>query len=427
MKIPGLLVRPGRHIGVVPIRCGPCNLTRVITLKEVSWSHSFLVPLCSRRPPYIRAASPSYLHHHLTALTLTHSLTHPHVPYSLRRYQPIPTIPTEINMILTSTVKLTPRSPRTPRAPQTPRTLTRQLSAHGYRLREQLEGGNYGVIHIGMNKITREAVIIKELNAANPNRLFAIREADCMAALSHPHIVKLHDRIELEERLFLAMQLARGGDLHDHITLSAEGMLPVLEAKRIFVQLVLALDHMHKKHLVHLYVSSPSILSNLYILHRLTRARSLGLFRDLKPDNIFLDSNLNVLLGDFGLADRFKPKSRSLEARGGTLHYSAPESFIGTLVEGPELDVWSAGVVLYVMMRGRYPFWGETEGETAKAIMFTEPCWPEWFPSEAVDLLKRMLLKNPRQRISLSKIKRHPFIQREYRHCKRTAMVDDSE
>jgi len=60
-------------------------------------------------------------------------------------------------MILTSTVKLTPRSPRTPRAPQTPRTLTRQLSAHGYRLREQLEGGNYGVIHIGMNKITRDS------------------------------------------------------------------------------------------------------------------------------------------------------------------------------------------------------------------------------------------------------------------------------
>jgi len=159
-------------------------------------------------------------------------------------------------MILTTTVKLTPRTPRTPRAPQTPRTITRRLSAHGYKLREQLEGGNYGVIHVGVSKITREPVIIKELNAANPNREFALREGETMSALSHPHIVKLYDRVELDERLFLAMQLARGGDLHDHITLNAEGMLPVPEAKRIFAQLILALEHMHKKHLVHLYVST---------------------------------------------------------------------------------------------------------------------------------------------------------------------------
>jgi len=142
---------------------------------------------------------------------------------------------------------------------------------------------------------------------------------------------------------------------------------------------------------------------------------------------VFLDSNKNVLLGDFGLAERFKPKTRAMTARGGTLHYSAPESFLGSMVEGPELDVWSAGALLYVMMRGRYPFWGETEGETAKAILFTEPHWPEWFPSDGVDLLKKMLLKNPRQRISLSKVKRHPFIHREYRHCKRSVSLEDSD
>ena len=166
-------------------------------------------------------------------------------------------------MITTTSVKLTPRSPRTPRVPQTPRTITRQLSAHGYKLREQLDGGNYGVIHIAVSKATREPVIIKELNASNPNREFALREGDSMAALSHPHVVKLHDRVEIDERLFLVMQLARGGDLHDHITLNPDGMLSVSESKRIFAQLVLGLEHMHKRHVVHLYVLSLSLFLSL--------------------------------------------------------------------------------------------------------------------------------------------------------------------
>ena len=272
---------------------------------------------------------------------------------------------------------------------------------------------------MAVSKITREPVIIKELDASNPNREFALREADLMGALSHPHIVKLHDRVEIDDRLFLAMQLARGGDLHDHVIGSVNGMLSIAESKRIFAQLVLGLEHMHKRHIVHLYVLSLSLSLDVLFHQALSLTLSLSLsHRDIKPDNVFLDADKNVLIGDFGLSDRFKPKHRSMVARGGTIHYSAPESFIGSMVEGPELDVWSVGAVLYVMMRGRYPFWGETDGETAKAIMFTEPFWPEWFPADAIDLLKKMLVKNPRQRISMSKVKRHPFIQREVRHWK---------
>jgi serine/threonine protein kinase len=141
---------------------------------------------------------------------------------------------------------------------------------------------------------------------------------------------------------------------------------------------------------------------------------------DIKPENIFLDSDCNVLLGDFGLSVPFDPTGRSLKARAGTLHYAAPEAFLETNVRGPELDIWSAGVVLYVMLRGRYPFWRDDEHRTIRAILMSDPHWPEWFPTDAIDLLTKMLTKNPRHRISIAKLKRHPFVRDYIKSLTRT-------
>ena len=135
--------------------------------------------------------------------------------------------------------------------------------------------------------------------------------------------------------------------------------------------------------------------------------------RDIKPDNIFLDTDGNVLLGDFGLSVR-RPRSSKMVARGGTLHYSAPETFLGSRVWGPELDVWSAGVVLYVMMRGCYPFWADSDAGIAHSISFQDPDFPAYLPADAVDLMKRMLSKNPAQRITISQLKRHEFVRAEF-------------
>jgi len=137
---------------------------------------------------------------------------------------------------------------------------------------------------------------------------------------------------------------------------------------------------------------------------------------DIKPDNIFLDENHNVVLGDFGLSQRFEPRGGcGIEARYGTLYYSAPEALLGGRVFGPELDVWSAGAVLYVMLRGRYPFWGPSDDATVASICSDEPQWPAWFTPDAIDLLSRMMCKNASRRISISKVKRHPFIKDEIR------------
>lgn len=282
--------------------------------------------------------------------------------------------------------KLTPRAPATARVPDTPRATRTNLLSFGYKLGDRLDQGTYGVIHSGVHLQTKQPLIIKELAAYGYRRQVAAQEGQITSLAAHPFVVKLFDQVEIDDRLFLVMQYARGGDLHNRILSSPEGRMNVVETKRVFAQLILALSNLHKKNIVHI---------------------------DIKPENVFLDENNNVLLGDFGLSGVFKPKSRTFFPKAGTIHYAAPETIIGQSVEGPELDVWSAGVVLYTMLEGRYAFWGETDDDIASAVMFQDPTWSEHFPAEAIDLLKQMLTKNPRKRISISKIKKHPFIKFE--------------
>ena len=140
---------------------------------------------------------------------------------------------------------------------------------------------------------------------------------------------------------------------------------------------------------------------------------------DVKPDNVFLDADCNVQLGDFGLSRRFAGvrrgglHHRGLPARAGTLHYSAPETFVGQLVHGPELDVWSAGVVLYVMLCGVYPFWGTSDWFTKEKILSGTPSWPKSLPLEAIDLLTHMLTKSPNHRATIAQVKGHPWLVAE--------------
>jgi serine/threonine protein kinase len=179
---------------------------------------------------------------------------------------------------------------------------------------------------------------------------------------------------------------------------------------------------------------------------------------DLKPDNIFIDDCNNVKLGDFGLACHYDKHECRVLARPGTLHYSAPETFARHLhsfgfdaqsyfgamglevdpathcaiLNGPELDVWGLGVVLYVMQTGKYPFWGinrdhpEDQLPTIEAILCQEqPKWPVWIEPGCADLLMRIFNKNPRQRITIVEIKQHPWVRAEM--DRQMALVRETE
>lgn len=269
------------------------------------------------------------------------------------------------------------------RRPATPKKIT---SVGEFTVGEPFGEGNYGIIRLGRRK-DGEQVVIKELDVAEGSVLDDVRrEGNIMSLLDHELVISLYEQRLIGDRVFLVMEFAKGGDLLDLIMGSPNGRLPVEEAKRIFAQLVLATEYMHERGVIH---------------------------RDLKPDNIFLDDRHNIRVGDFGLSVLFSKDEPSLTARAGTLHYASPETFLGSKIYGPELDVWSIGVVLYVMMHGRYPFWGKNDTESAKAILSATPKYPRHFPIEAVQLLQAIFIKAPFQRVSISQIKKHPWIRGE--------------
>lgn len=180
------------------------------------------------------------------------------------------------------------------------------------------------------NDLTGEQVAVKILEKSQfkseQQRLHATREARLMKTLRHPNIVDVKDVLEDEHRILIIMENLTGGELFDYI--SNKGSLEEKEARRIFHQIVLAIHHCHEKQVVH---------------------------RDLKPENILLDSEKNVRVADFGFGNHWH-KDRHLTTYCGSPFYAAPEMVSGTPYIGPETDVWSLGVILYVLVCGRLPF-----------------------------------------------------------------------
>lgn len=134
--------------------------------------------------------------------------------------------------------------------------------------------------------------------------------------------------------------------------------------------------------------------------------------RDIKCENILLtgESHRKVLLADFGFATTYRPSVKSLNDSVGSLHYSAPEVLLFSSYEGPELDVWSMGVVLYAWCSGRLPFGGTTNEEISTRIITSSYFMQSCFGDLLKDLLAAMLEVDPKQRITMRGIRNHPWL-----------------
>uniref|UniRef100_A0A3P8YNV7 MAP/microtubule affinity-regulating kinase 3 n=1 Tax=Esox lucius TaxID=8010 RepID=A0A3P8YNV7_ESOLU len=243
-----------------------------------------------------------------------------------------------------------------------------------YRLLKTIGKGNFAKVKLARHILTGREVAIKiidktQLNPTSLQKLF--REVRIMKILNHPNIVKLFEVIETEKTLYLIMEYASGGEVFDYLV--AHGRMKEKEARAKFRQIVSAVQYCHQKHIVH---------------------------RDLKAENLLLDADMNIKIADFGFSNEFTMGNK-LDTFCGSPPYAAPELFQGKKYDGPEVDVWSLGVILYTLVSGSLPFDGQNLKELRERVLRGKYRIPFYMSTDCENLLKRFLVLNPAKRGTL--------------------------
>ncbi|XP_033967167.1 MAP/microtubule affinity-regulating kinase 3a isoform X1 [Pseudochaenichthys georgianus] len=243
-----------------------------------------------------------------------------------------------------------------------------------YRLLKTIGKGNFAKVKLARHILTGREVAIKIIDKTqlNPNSLQKLfREVRIMKILNHPNIVKLFEVIETERTLYLVMEYASGGEVFDYLV--AHGRMKEKEARAKFRQIVSAVQYCHQKHIVH---------------------------RDLKAENLLLDADMNIKIADFGFSNEFTMGNK-LDTFCGSPPYAAPELFQGKKYDGPEVDVWSLGVILYTLVSGSLPFDGQNLKELRERVLRGKYRIPFYMSTDCENLLKRFLVLNPTKRGTL--------------------------
>ncbi|XP_021429894.1 MAP/microtubule affinity-regulating kinase 3a isoform X16 [Oncorhynchus mykiss] len=252
-----------------------------------------------------------------------------------------------------------------------------------YRLLKTIGKGNFAKVKLARHILTGREVAIKIIDKTqlNPNSLQKLfREVRIMKLLNHPNIVKLFEVIETERTLYLVMEYASGGEVFDYLV--AHGRMKEKEARAKFRQIVSAVQYCHQKHIVH---------------------------RDLKAENLLLDADMNIKIADFGFSNEFTMGNK-LDTFCGSPPYAAPELFQGKKYDGPEVDVWSLGVILYTLVSGSLPFDGQNLKELRERVLRGKYRIPFYMSTDCENLLKRFLVLNPAKRGTFEQIMKDRWI-----------------
>jgi len=246
-----------------------------------------------------------------------------------------------------------------------------------YKLIKTIGKGNFAKVKLAKHLPTDREVAIKiidktQLNQTSLQKLF--REVRIMKFMDHPNIVKLYEVIESDKTLYLVMEYASGGEVFDYLV--AHGRMKEKEARAKFRQIVSAVQYCHQKHVIH---------------------------RDLKAENLLLDADMNIKIADFGFSNEFSPGGK-LDTFCGSPPYAAPELFQGKKYDGPEVDVWSLGVILYTLVSGSLPFDGQNLKELRERVLRGKYRIPFYMSTDCEALLKKFLVLNPEKRASLEVI-----------------------
>ena len=242
--------------------------------------------------------------------------------------------------------------------------------------------GNFAVVRLGVHRLTKTKVAVKivdktDLEGDNLKKIG--REIKIMRHLTHPSIIRLYQVMETDSMIYIVTEYASKGDIFDYLV--NNGKMSEPEARHVFVQILSAVKYCHSQGVVH---------------------------RDLKAENLLLDADANIKLADFGFSNYYEENSL-LSTWCGSPPYAAPELFEGKQYVGPKADIWSLGVVLYVLVSGMVPFDGQTLMELRERVLKCQYRIPFFLSTECENLLKGQLVVEPEKRLTLEQIARHPW------------------
>lgn len=256
-----------------------------------------------------------------------------------------------------------------------------------------------GKVKLAKNNATGEQVAVKIVprqstdehrsqaereRADHSKEIRTAREAAIVSLLNHPYICSMRDVVRTNFHWYMLFEYVNGGQMLDYII--SHGKLKEKQARKFARQIASALDYCHRNSIVH---------------------------RDLKIENILISKNGDIKIIDFGLSNLFSPRNH-LKTFCGSLYFAAPELLQAKQYTGPEVDVWSFGIVLYVLVCGKVPFDDQSMPQLHAKIKKGHVDYPPWLSAECRNLIHKMLQTDPTQRITLNEIMNHPWITKGF-------------
>ncbi|KAF2094700.1 Pkinase-domain-containing protein [Rhizodiscina lignyota] len=279
------------------------------------------------------------------------------------------------------------------------RRTTITASTGTWSLGKTIGAGSMGKVKLAKNTETGEQVAVKIVprvstdehrtpqereRADHSKEIRTAREAAIVSLVNHPYICGMRDVVRTNYHWYMLFEYVNGGQMLDYII--SHGRLKEKQARKFGRQIASALDYCHRNSIVH---------------------------RDLKIENILISKTGDIKIIDFGLSNLFSPQSH-LKTFCGSLYFAAPELLQAKQYTGPEVDVWSFGIVLYVLVCGKVPFDDQSMPQLHAKIKKGHVEYPPWLSQECKNLISRMLVTDPKQRASLQEIMNHPWMTKGF-------------
>ena len=257
-----------------------------------------------------------------------------------------------------------------------------ELTIGDYRIKRTIGEGSFSKVKLATHQQTKQLVAIKVLDKqklSQKDQERIRREMQILISLSHPNVIQVNEILENKSHYYIVMEYCAEGELFNYIV--HKKRLSEEETSFIFYQIINGLEYIHSQNISH---------------------------RDLKPENILMMSNRIIKIIDFGLSNYYNIYD-NLTTPCGSPCYASPEMIIGKGYDGRCIDIWSTGIIVYAMICGYLPFEDKVNQKLFRKILKEKQKYPSYVSRNVKDIINKMLCKEPKDRITLTEIKRHPF------------------